>query len=65
MWEIVDRCEAHGFPNILRVHDEGIFDVAANDNREELFNRLFIQRPEWAPDLPIAASGFIAERYKK
>ncbi len=63
--------EAAGYENVLSVHDEGVAETDEDFGSEEEFHELFTTPPVWAlPNgnrrgLPIAASGWIAERYKK
>lgn len=56
-----------GFDIVLHVHDEVVAEVLAEDAEEalETMNEVLSTRPDWAPDLPLAAAGFIAERYRK
>lgn len=64
-WEAIDRCEDAGYENLLRVHDEGIFEVPNGSGDEDEFHRLFTQSPAWAPDLPIASDGWVGPTYRK
>ena len=63
--------EAHGYENLLSVHDEGVAETDEDFGSEEEFHELFTTPPAWAlpkgnrRGLPIAASGWIADRYKK
>ncbi len=61
------RVEAAGFPISFHVHDELVAEVDERDAEDALAE--FIQRmcelPAWAQGLPIAAEGYVAERYKK
>jgi DNA polymerase len=65
MWEAVIRCEAAGYPNRMRVHDEMIAMTLAGFGSEEEYHQLITTRPSWAPDLPIAADGWRNPRYGK
>lgn len=58
--------EKAGYPIILTVHDEVVCDVPNIDtySLEEL-TALLSANPPWAKGLPLAASGFVTQRYKK
>lgn len=61
------RLEAHGLPVVLRVYDEFLVMVpeeGAEENRQ-LMERLMVQAPAWAPDLPLASEVKIISRYEK
>lgn len=58
--------EAAGYQILLTVHDEDITE--APDTEEfsaDHLAALMSTNPEWCPDLPLAAAGFEAYRYKK
>jgi DNA polymerase len=58
--------EGAGYPVVAHVHDEII--VEANDQGPctlEQMEKMLSTPPEWAKDLPLAASGFISKRYQK
>jgi DNA polymerase len=58
--------EKAGYKIILTVHDEILTEVP--DTREfahKDLSALLATRPPWAPDLPLAAAGFEAKRYRK
>lgn len=58
--------EAAGFDIVLTVHDEVITE--APDSAEftaERLGALLAANPPWAPDMPLAAGGFEAYRYRK
>jgi DNA polymerase len=59
------RCEEGGYFGVLSVHDEGLSETAEDFGSEEAFHDLFVAVLPWAEGLPIAASGWMAERYKK
>ena len=56
------RLEDAGHRVAAHVHDEVIVYA---DGRADEIERLMSTAPEWAPDLPIAAEGFHAPRYRK
>jgi DNA polymerase bacteriophage-type len=65
MFEAVERCEDAGYLNILRIHDEGVFETDEDEGDDDEFHALFVQPPAWAPGLPIAADGWTGKRYRK
>jgi DNA polymerase len=52
------------FPIILTVHDEIVSEAEENKQIEDLNAMLATNRP-WCTDLPLAAGGYTAKRYKK
>lgn len=58
--------EAAGYRIILTVHDEVICEAPDTDeyNAEHL-SALLAANPPWAEDMPLAAAGFEAKRYRK
>lgn len=60
------RIEDAGYEIVLTVHDEVVSE--APDTPEfthERLSQLLATNPEWAPDLPLAAGGFSALRFRK
>jgi DNA polymerase len=63
--------EDAGYENVLSVHDEGVAETDDDFGSDEEFHELFTTPPVWALPkgnrlgLPIAASGWTDERYKK
>lgn len=49
----------------LHVHDEACLDIPKGSYPKERFIRVLIQRPSWAPDLPIAVDVWVDPRYGK
>lgn len=49
----------------MSVHDEGVFLVPVGTGLEWLawMKQVMNTPPSWAPDLPVSASGDVAERY--
>jgi DNA polymerase len=58
--------EQAGYEIVLSVHDELITEAPDNDafNHKHL-SSLIATNPIWCPDMPLAAAGFTAYRYKK
>lgn len=63
--------EEAGYENVLSVHDEGVAETDEDFGSEEEFHERFTTPPPWSlPQgnrlgLPIAASGWTDDRYKK
>jgi DNA polymerase bacteriophage-type len=58
--------EAAGYKILLTVHDEVICEAPDTDEfTAEGLSALLAANPPWAPDMPLAAAGFEAYRYKK
>lgn len=62
--EAMKPIEDAGFEIVLSVHDEFITEAPLNKTHEEL-ERLMATPPAWAEDLPLAAAGYTALRYRK
>lgn len=60
------RIEEAGYQVVLTVHDEVICEAPDSDefNADHL-SALLSTNPPWAPDMPLAAGGFEAYRYRK
>ncbi len=56
--------ELAGFEILLTVHDEVITEADLEHKSDNLCDLLALQ-PQWAPGLPLAASGFETQRYRK
>jgi DNA polymerase len=54
------------FPIIGTVHDEDITEVDSDSPHtlKEL-NEMLVQHPPWASGMPLAAAGYVSQRYKK
>src|SRR5690606_7305125 len=66
LWAAIRRCEAAGWPVVLRVHDELVCEVP--DSPEYTVDRLreIMTTPEpWIAGLPLAADGWEGPRYRK
>lgn len=58
--------EQAGFDIVLSVHDELITEAPdTEDFNAERLSGLLATNPTWAPDMPLAASGFEGYRYRK
>ncbi|QAX31290.1 DNA polymerase I [Leisingera sp. NJS204] len=59
-------CEAAGFEILLTVHDETVTEAPIDENRSaDALAAIMATPPEWAPGFPLAAAGFVADRYRK
>lgn len=61
------RVEDAGWPVVLHVHDEVVVEVdedKAGQCLEEV-TKILSTAPHWAPDMPLAADGMIADHYTK
>lgn len=64
--DAIERVEDEGMPIVMHVHDELICELSAHDDRTDAdLARLLATPPDWASDLPLAAAGFTALRYRK
>lgn len=61
------ECERVGLPVVLTSHDEIVCEVEERDADDAAvaLNRIMCDVPGWCEGLPLAASGYIAERYRK
>lgn len=61
------ECERMGLPVVLTSHDEIACEVPVRDGQEayDALVRIMCDVPGWAEGLPLAAAGYIAERYRK
>lgn len=58
--------EQNGYEITLSIHDELITEVSDSDDyNSEKLSALMANNPAWALDLPLAAAGFDAYRYRK
>lgn len=64
VWSI-RQAEKHGYKFLFQVHDEIICEKLIGESTHEEFNRILLQKPDWAKDLPIKAGGWKGLRYKK
>lgn len=65
MAEGMVRAEKAGYDLILTVHDEVVAEADEDFGSLAEFTDIMTAAPEWAADLPIAADGFEANRYRK
>ncbi len=61
------ECDRVGLPVVLTSHDEIVCEVPERDAEEAYaaLCRIMCNVPDWAEGLPLAASGYISERYRK
>ena len=55
--------EAAGYAIVLTIHDEEVTE--SEDGTAEELSAIMATVPPWAEGLPLAAAGFVADRYKK
>lgn len=67
--EILARLLDAGYNVAGHVHDEVLVDLTgrSQDPEQDLatITEIMTQAPDWATDLPLAAEGFVTERYRK
>ena len=59
------RLEKAGHEVVLHVHDEIVCEVDKGSLPIEKMEDIMCIPPDWGRDLPLAAEGFIARRYRK
>jgi len=60
------RVEDDGFEIVLTIHDELVTEAPDDEyHTDERLSQLLATNPSWAPDLPLAAGGFTATRFRK
>ena len=63
--EAMLRIDDAGLPLVLHVHDEAVADAPKDKIDVREYEAIMAQPPEWAQDCPMAAKGWIGERYRK
>lgn len=58
-------CERAGYPVVLHVHDEGVFEVPAGTGSVEEVQRLMAILPKWAEGFPLTSAAWRDVRYVK
>lgn len=59
------KAEAAGYPIVMTVHDEAVADVPDGFGSLEEFTAVLCDLPEWADGIPLTASGYESQFYKK
>ncbi len=59
------RCEAHGWPVVLQVHDEVVCETPIGAVTAAALTAVMNALPDWAAGCPIATKAFIRNRYGK
>lgn len=60
----IDGLEEQGFEVLLTVHDENVVSIKDKGQLEKI-SQIMCDLPAWAKKCPIAAEGFVCERYRK
>lgn len=63
--EIIEHLDAAGYPVVFHVHDEVVIDAEIGRGSLEDVIRIMSLSPAWAPDLPLAADGWVNQFFKK
>ena len=58
-------CERAGYPVVLHVHDEGVFEVPVGSGDVAEVQRLMAVLPPWAKGFPLTSSAWRDRRYVK
>ena len=64
LYDSMPIAEENGFPIVLHVHDELVTETRHSKNVKEL-EQIMAQGHHWTTGLPLAASGFESQRYRK
>jgi len=59
------KLEAAGFPVVFHIHDEVVIDIPKDHADLDAVTQIMSQPIPWAPDLPLAADGWIGEYFTK
>jgi DNA polymerase len=59
------NAEAQGYDLLLTVHDELVAEADATSPPKKELSAILATNPPWSTDLPLAASGHVADRYGK
>jgi DNA polymerase len=62
--EALPRVDAE-MPVVFHVHDEIVTEVPVDGPGPDRLCELMVVQPEWMPELPLAAAGYEAQRYRK
>ncbi len=59
------NCERNGYPVVLHVHDEGVYEVPEGEGDPAEVQRLMAILPPWAGGFPLASAAWRDKRYVK
>ena len=66
--EAIEHLEAAGFPIVFHVHDEVVIDIKPYADHETMLQqvvKIMKQPPNWAPDMPLNADGWVGDFFTK
>lgn len=66
--EAIERLEAAGYPVVFHIHDEVVIDIEPYADPDKMLQDvidIMSEKPAWAPDLPLAADGWVGKYFKK
>ena len=63
--EGMKRLRVAGYKLVMHAHDEVCAEMPIGQGSAGEFERLLVEAPAWAPELPIAAKVFECNRFKK
>ncbi len=63
--EALFRVEAANYPVVMHVHDEAVTEVDQGFGSPRELEEIMCELPAWAKDLPVTASAWTNERYRK
>lgn len=58
-------CERNGYPVVLHVHDEGVYEVPEGEGDVAEVQRMMAILPKWAAGFPLASAAWRDKRYVK
>ena len=65
MAEAMLNLEKYNYPVIMSVHDECVSEVPEDFGTVAEYSKIMCKNPTWAEGLPLQASGWCGQRYRK